>query len=106
MKTLLRPEPVTKFSWLGKKNNIAISDYAIIALLVDCALEQMPKLNKEQVEAIIRKWFFRTKDTLRKLLRKEGRLDSWDTIAEQYCDVKYAYGFCTMYMNEEPPLSS
>jgi hypothetical protein len=40
------------------------------------------------------------------LLRKEGRLDSWDTIAEQYCDVKYAYGFCTMYMNEEPPLSS
>jgi hypothetical protein len=42
-------------------------------------------LGEETIETTIRKWFFRTKDTLRKKYKKMGRLDELENIAELQC---------------------
>jgi hypothetical protein len=37
---------------------------------------------EEIVLSVLKKWFMRTKDSLRKKMKREGRLEEFDTIAE------------------------
>jgi hypothetical protein len=48
----------------------------------DCALHRYPIVAEEVVLSVLKKWFMRTKDSLRKKMKREGRLEEFDTIAE------------------------